>query len=183
MARITGPAIQPTLATLLNTHALAPSMTAALPATCTVTQATQIHPTERFSSLRTPSHGTVVSVRGILSAIAADETAAILLGAITFVPSSGFHRSDVAACGSSPSAALGNVGRTKRERRQGPGELPTSKKARTDHGLDMLLTGEDSTLVTDALDKAHEASTSSTSSNQGLGPVVQHYMRRESEDK
>ncbi|KAG8794197.1 hypothetical protein FRC12_000216 [Ceratobasidium sp. 428] len=44
MARITGPAIQPTLATLLNTHALAPSMTAALPATCTVTQATQRTP-------------------------------------------------------------------------------------------------------------------------------------------
>ncbi|KAG8772084.1 hypothetical protein FRC12_003253 [Ceratobasidium sp. 428] len=76
-------------------------------------------PTGRFSSLRTPSHGTVVSVRGILSAIAADETAVVLLGAITFVPSSGFHRLAVAASGSSPSTALGNVGRTKRERRQG----------------------------------------------------------------
>ncbi|KAG8721162.1 hypothetical protein FRC09_008341 [Ceratobasidium sp. 395] len=80
-------------------------------------------PTGRFSSLRTPSHGTVVSVRGILSAIAADETAVVLLGAITFVPSSGFHRSTVAVSGSSPSTALGNVGRTKLERRQGQGKL------------------------------------------------------------
>ncbi|KAG8772847.1 hypothetical protein FRC12_002860 [Ceratobasidium sp. 428] len=80
-------------------------------------------PTGRFSNLHTPSHGTVVSVRGILSAIAADETAVVLLGAITFVPSSVFHRSVVAASGSPPSTALGNVGRTKRERRQGQGKL------------------------------------------------------------
>ncbi|KAG8783792.1 hypothetical protein FRC12_019359 [Ceratobasidium sp. 428] len=80
-------------------------------------------PTGRFSSLRTPSHGTVVSVRRILSAIAADETAVVLLGAITFVPSSGFHRSTAAASGSSPSTALGNVGRTKLERYQGQGKL------------------------------------------------------------
>ncbi|KAG8792292.1 hypothetical protein FRC12_006546 [Ceratobasidium sp. 428] len=122
-------------------------------------------PTGQFSSLRTPSHGTVASVRGILSAIAADETAAVLLGAITFVPSSGLRRSAVAASGSSPSTALGNLGRTKREGRQGQGKLLNSKKARTNHGLDMFLTGEDLTFVTGALDKVHEASTSSSSSN------------------
>ncbi|KAG8684376.1 hypothetical protein FRC09_015429, partial [Ceratobasidium sp. 395] len=83
----------------------------------------QAPPTGRFSSLRTPSRGTVVSVRGILSAIAADETTVVLLGAITFVPPSGFHRSAVSASGSSLSTALGNVGRIKRERRQGQGKL------------------------------------------------------------
>ncbi|KAG8792308.1 hypothetical protein FRC12_006494 [Ceratobasidium sp. 428] len=122
-------------------------------------------PTGQFSSLRTPSHGTIVSVRRILSAIAADETAAFLLDAITFVPSSSFYRSAAAASGLSPYTALGNVGRTKRERPQGQEKLPTSKKAWTDHGLDWLLTDEDLTLVTGALDKAHEASTSSSSSN------------------
>ncbi|KAG8679196.1 hypothetical protein FRC09_019145, partial [Ceratobasidium sp. 395] len=79
----------------------------------------QVPPAGRFSSLRTPSHDTVISVRGILSAVAADKTVTILFDVITFVPSSGFHRSAVAASGSSPSAALGNIDRTERERRQG----------------------------------------------------------------
>ncbi|KAG8729992.1 hypothetical protein FRC10_003238 [Ceratobasidium sp. 414] len=105
----------------------------------TFTITVQVPPTGRFSNLRNPAKGTIISVRGILSSITTEEVAAIDLEAVTFISISNADRPAIMSAGASSSASASSlaspaqgeprtVGRTKCERRQGQEGLTLSKK-------------------------------------------------------
>ncbi|KAG9076594.1 hypothetical protein FS749_011591 [Ceratobasidium sp. UAMH 11750] len=119
-----------------------------------------VPPASRFSNLRTPAPGQLVSVRSVLASITTEEVAAINLEAVTFISITNINRPLTLSSGStSASSPTGRpIGRTKRECHQEQ-DLTPSKKIRIG-APSMFLTGPDLAVFSGAADDSTEASTS-----------------------
>ncbi|KAG8709479.1 hypothetical protein FRC08_018314 [Ceratobasidium sp. 394] len=85
-----------------------------------------VPPIGRFTNLRTPAKGTLVSARGILSGATTSEVAAIDLEVVTFISITNANRPSIPSSLGSP-AASGSIGRTKRQPRQAQESAPSKK--------------------------------------------------------